>query len=83
MEKISLRIIHLELFMHTSMNIIFKIIICLLVNTFLLFSTAFLSQENVRVHAHLSKCWRGIGQRKFDNTCPKPSPVATGELWWA
>jgi len=23
------------------------------------------------------------GQRKFDNTCPKPkpSPVATGELW--
>jgi len=25
------------------------------------------------------------GQRKFDNTCPKPKPsaVVTGELWWA
>jgi len=25
------------------------------------------------------------GQRKFDNTCPKPKPssVATGEPWWA
>jgi len=24
------------------------------------------------------------GQRKLDNTCPKPtlSPVATGKLWW-
>jgi len=23
------------------------------------------------------------GQRQFHNTWPKPSPVATGELWWA
>jgi len=65
----------------------FKIFICVLINPFLLFSTAFLSQEIVGIHAHLSKCWRGSlhCQRKFDNACPerKPSPIATGKLWWA
>jgi len=35
--------IYFEIFVHISVNIIFKIIICLLVNTFLLFSTAFFS----------------------------------------
>jgi len=40
--KKSLHIIHFEMFIPTSVNIILKIIICLLINTFLLFSTAFL-----------------------------------------
>jgi len=38
-EKICLHISHFEIFIHTSVNIILKIIICLLVNTFLLFSS--------------------------------------------
>ena len=72
-----LRIIHFEIFIHTSGNIIFKIIICLLLNTFLLFSTAFLSQEILGVRAHLSKYWRGTWPEKVLITPvlnPVPSP---------
>jgi len=45
-------------------HIIFNIIIRLLLNTFLLFSTAFLSSEILGVHAHLSKCWRSTWREK-------------------
>jgi len=63
---------------------IFKIIICLLVNTFV-FSTSFLSREILGVaYMLIYRNAEGVHeQRKFDNICPKPSPVATGDLWWA
>jgi len=38
--------------------------LCLLVNIFLLFSSAFSSYEILGVHAQLSKCWRGAWPEK-------------------
>jgi len=68
MEKLCLHIIRFEIlvFIHrsTSVNIIFKISRCLLVNIFLLFSSAFLLQEILGVHAHITKCWRGAWPEK-------------------
>ena len=67
-EKLCLHIIHFEIlvFIHrsTSVNIIFKISRprCLLVNIFLLFSSAFLQYELLGVHAHnkmLKGCMAG------------------------
>ena len=67
------------------MNTIFKIIICLLINTFMIlviFHSLFVIRNFRDTSSSIEMLKGYIARRNFDNTCPKPkpSPVATGSF---
>ena len=71
------RICHFEIFIHSSMNIIFKIML-IGKYVFVIFLSLFgHKNRNFRGRPTCSSIQmpKGVhGQRKFGNTCPKPKP---------